>query len=77
MAQNILTVPEVDQEVGGTRPGEFTEDLKDVEGLLNTVASRRGIGQWPDHPIFGPMSEGDWLRWAYLHTEHHLRQFGL
>jgi len=28
------------------------------------------------HPIFGGMSERAWLRWAYLHTDHHLRQFG-
>lgn len=29
------------------------------------------------HPIFGPMTAADWHRWAYLHTDHHLRQFGL
>lgn len=28
------------------------------------------------HPIFGPMSSADWQRWAWLHTDHHLRQFG-
>jgi hypothetical protein len=31
----------------------------------------------PEHPLFGSMTRGDWLRWAYLHTDHHLRQFGL
>jgi hypothetical protein len=35
----------------------------------NTLADR--------HPIFGPMSRSDWQRWAFLHTDHHLRQFGL
>lgn len=73
----ILTVPEVDQEGGGTRPAEFASDLKEAEALLGHVASHAGSGKWPDHPIFGRMSEGDWLRWAYLHTDHHLRQFGL
>ena len=73
----IVTVPEVDQELGGTRPVEFAADLKQAEGLLTLVASRAGRGAWPDHPVFGRMSEGDWLRWAYLHTDHHLRQFGL
>jgi hypothetical protein len=29
------------------------------------------------HPIFGPMSHADWHRWAFLHVDHHLRQFGL
>jgi len=28
------------------------------------------------HPIFGPMSRADWHRWAFLHTDHPLRQFG-
>jgi hypothetical protein len=26
--------------------------------------------------MFGPMSERDWMRWGYLHADHHLRQFG-
>ena len=30
----------------------------------------------PPHPIFGPLSHAAWLRWAWLHTDHHLRQFG-
>jgi hypothetical protein len=26
--------------------------------------------------MFGPMTEKDWMRWGYLHADHHLRQFG-
>jgi hypothetical protein len=29
------------------------------------------------HPAFGSMDRGDWMRYAYVHTDHHLRQFGL
>ena len=29
-----------------------------------------------DHGMFGAMTYGDWMRWGYLHTDHHLRQFG-
>ena len=29
-----------------------------------------------EHPFFGAMEPDDWMRWAYLHTDHHLRQFG-
>ena len=32
---------------------------------------------WKMHPIFGHVSEAAWLRWAYLHMDHHLRQFGV
>jgi hypothetical protein len=31
----------------------------------------------PAHGFFGTMSTRDWQRWAWKHTEHHLRQFGL
>jgi hypothetical protein len=73
----ILTRPEVDQEIGGTRPVEFRADQKEAEALLVLVAARGGGDAWPDHPVFGRMSGAEWLRWAYLHTDHHLRQFGL
>lgn len=73
----IPTRPEVDQEAGGTPPGDFAADLAELESLVETVATPASDYRWPAHPIFGPMSEAAWLRWAYLHTDHHLRQFGL
>ena len=73
----IVTRPEVDQAVGGTKPIEFGADLKEAAELLALVAARDATAAWPDHPVFGRMSGTDWLRWAYLHTDHHLRQFGL
>ena len=27
--------------------------------------------------IFGTMTVADWQRWAWKHTDHHLRQFGV
>lgn len=73
----ILTRPELDQQAGGgTRPVEFAADVAQVEALLAHVAAARAIA-WPPHPIFGRMSRRAWLRWAYLHTDHHLRQFGV
>ncbi len=29
-----------------------------------------------DHPFFATMAHADWMRWGYLHADHHLRQFG-
>ncbi len=29
-----------------------------------------------NHPMFGAMRHRDWMRWGYLHADHHLRQFG-
>lgn len=72
----ILTRPEIDQEVGGTRPGDFAADIAELEALVELVTAPARSFDWPPHPIFGRMSEADWLRWGYLHMDHHLRQFG-
>lgn len=29
------------------------------------------------HFLFGTMTARDWYYWAWRHTDHHLRQFGL
>jgi hypothetical protein len=33
--------------------------------------------QFARHPIFGELTEREWMRWGYLHTDHHFRQFGV
>jgi hypothetical protein len=72
----VLTSPEIDQYVGGTRPGDFAADVARVEALMQCVTAETRRFQWPQHPVFGPLSEAAWLRWSYLHMDHHLRQFG-
>jgi hypothetical protein len=74
--RSVMTAPEVDQEIGGTCPGDFAADLAELEARVKSVAARRAAS-WPLHPIFGRMSEVEWLRWSYLHVDHHLRQFGV
>lgn len=74
--QGIRTIPEVDQQAGGTKPIAFERDRDE---LLQTMARFAGADrnfQWGIHPIFGRMSAAEWLRWGYIHTDHHLRQFG-
>ena len=72
----ILTRPEVDQEQGGTCPGDFEADRSELVRLTAVMAAQRTFN-CPSHPIFGRMSRSNWLRWAYLHADHHLRQFGV
>jgi hypothetical protein len=44
--------------------------------LLKTVERFCGCTQLMIvHPMFGSMKRADWLRWGYLHADHHLRQF--
>jgi hypothetical protein len=73
--RGVPTRPEVDQEVGGTKPASFAADVTQLEMLVELITARKGCFG-PTHPIFGAMSDTDWMRWAYLHMDHHLRQFG-
>jgi hypothetical protein len=75
--RGIMTRPEVDQEIGGTKPGDFAADLARLEALIERFAVTPAAFAWPPHPMLGRMSRSEWLRWGYLHTDHHLRQFGL
>jgi hypothetical protein len=71
----VKTIPEVDQEIGGTRPVEFVRDRRELETLIEQFAQRTDETMQP-HPIFGRMTTTEWQRWGYLHMDHHLRQFG-
>ena len=73
--RGIPTRPEVDQEVGGTKPSHFAADVTQLEMLVELITTRKECFG-PTHPIFGNMSNTDWMRWAYLHMDHPLRQFG-
>jgi hypothetical protein len=70
-------MPEMNQEKGGTRPGEFAADVAELEGLIHRITVTEKNFDWGSHPIFGRMPDRDWLRWGYLHMDHHLRQFGV
>lgn len=72
--QGVATMPAMDQRAGGTPPKDFAEDFATLLDKLDRFA--RSKGPWPPHPMFGKMSRSDWMRWGYLHTDHHLRQFG-
>jgi hypothetical protein len=71
------TMPELDQQAGGgTSPVEFARDVRELRNLLERFVRQPQDFRWPAHPHFGEMSERDWMRLAYLHADHHLRQFG-
>ena len=72
----VPTRPEIDQCRGaGTKPSEFAEDLAALAALMERFAADPNLEREP-HPLFGPMTRAEWLRWGWLHVDHHLRQFG-
>jgi hypothetical protein len=72
----VKTMPEVDQEIGGTKPLEFARDRQELEALIERFAAKQGADMQA-HPMFGRMTAMEWRRWGWLHMDHHLRQFGV
>jgi Protein of unknown function (DUF1569) len=70
----VKTRPEVEQGVGGTAPSDWSRDCAHLRQTLNDFVNCR---KFAAHPIFGPMSQSDWMIWGYRHVDHHLRQFGV
>jgi hypothetical protein len=68
------TRPEVEQGLGGTPPVEFEKDRAELISALNRFCSGDLKLEIP-HPFFGTLTRQEWMRWGYLHADHHLRQF--
>ena len=75
--KGFKTVPEVDQEQRGTRPVEFQQDRAELRSRISRFVQIPEDFAWPRHPYLGAMSAREWMRLGYLHTDHHLRQFGV
>jgi hypothetical protein len=67
----------LDPKLDGTKPSDFQADHARAVKGLERVASAGPASLTPVHGVFGSMTLSDWHRWAYRHTHHHLRQFGL
>ena len=72
----VKTNPSHDPRAGGTRPTVFSDDLARTVAALEAIGAA-SAGLEPFHGLFGAMSVRDWQRWAYKHTDFHLRQFGV
>ncbi len=69
----VKTVPELER--GRARvPEDFASERRKVlEELDRFMAAKENR---TEHAMFGEMEPSDWMRWGYLHADHHLRQFG-
>jgi hypothetical protein len=74
-AKGYPTRPEMEQGKGGSAPIEFPLDLASLVSTFDRFCTGLPVPSLP-HPTFGNMTTADWMRWGYLHADHHLRQFG-
>jgi Protein of unknown function (DUF1569) len=70
----IKTRPEMDQQQGGTQPVEFASDVEKLRKLCDQFCGWKG--EFAPHATFGQLSRTERMRHAYLHIDHHFRQFG-
>jgi len=71
----VKTRSDVDQERGGTPPGDFATDVAELAAACERFAAGRETRD--THYLFGPLTHEEWCRWGYRHMDHHLRQFGV
>lgn len=72
--QGLQTVSELKVGAPAMEAAAFDEERQEVIRQMRRFVQREQ--RRVDHAMFGPMSYADWMRWGYLHTDHHLRQFG-
>ena len=70
----VKTRPEMDQQQGGTQPVEFASAVKKLRTLFDRLCG--WTGEFAPHAMLGQLSRTERMRHAYLHVNHHLRQFG-
>lgn len=75
--KGVPTRPEFDQEISGTKPGNFDQELLELAAALRRFAAQPRDFHFGRHPVFLDLSQWEWMRWGWLHADHHLRQFGL
>jgi hypothetical protein len=73
--KGVPTRPEIEQGKGGSPPVDFRQDVASLFVTLDRFCDALPK-PCATHPIFREMTAQDWMRWGYLHADHHLRQFG-
>jgi hypothetical protein len=74
--RGVPTLPELVEGEPGVRSQGFDIDHRRLLTAFDRFVRAQTIAGLA-HPIFGPLTHWEWMRWGYLHADHHLRQFGL
>lgn len=65
------------REIIARPPLSIDAELRELEAAMERFAAQRERTEWPAHPAFGKLSGKAWGVLGYVHTDHHLRQFGV
>lgn len=77
--KNLPTPVDMRQGAGGrgTPPTALAHDKRLLLELLAEFRAKPDAEPLAPHPGYGPLSRAQYGRFAYLHLDHHLRQFGV
>ena len=67
------TIPPLELDAPGMVCTTFEQDRETLLASFDSFCALTDHTR--DHPFFGSMQHADWMRWGYLHADHHLRQF--
>jgi Protein of unknown function (DUF1569) len=70
---STTTIPQLMLDAPGMICTTFYQDRATLLAALNNFCALTNHTR--NHPFFGSMQHPDWMRWGYLHADHHLRQF--
>ncbi len=70
---STTTLPQLKPDAPNMLPTTFDHDLATLLASFDSFCALTNHTR--DHPFFGSMAHPDWMRWGYLHADHHLRQF--
>ena len=70
---STTTIPQLKLDAPGMATTTFEHDRDTL--LISFDSFCALTNHTRDHPFFGSMQHADWMRWGYLHADHHLRQF--
>jgi hypothetical protein len=73
MPKNAPTV----REIISRAPLSIDAELGELAAAMERFAAQGARTDWPAHPAFGRLSRKSWGELGYVHTDHHLRQFGV
>jgi hypothetical protein len=74
--RGVKTLPEIDCCALQPSPAEFGQDRADLAILIRRFGDVSASSLRSTHPMFGPLTRTQWMRWGFCHSDHHLRQFG-
>ncbi|HEY5057072.1 MAG TPA: DUF1569 domain-containing protein [Acidobacteriaceae bacterium] len=70
---STTTIPQLKLNAPGMACTNFEQDRDTLLASFDSFSALANHTR--DHPFFASMEHADWMRWGYLHADHHLRQF--